>query len=84
VFLAVGKAQFEVLRLASGLIRQVQTMAIPHPGRRDGLAVVTVSLGVALRQRGQTKSVMQVMNEADEALYQAKRGGRNRFSCRPT
>jgi diguanylate cyclase len=38
---------------------------------------ITISLGVA-ELRNDTESPNAMMQQADEALYQAKRGGRNR------
>ncbi len=37
---------------------------------------ITVSIGVSFKDEG--KSIKEIINEADEALYEAKNGGRNR------
>ncbi|WKL20778.1 GGDEF domain-containing protein [Agrobacterium tumefaciens] len=66
--LAVG----ERLRLA------VSDEAIPHPSRPDGLAIVTVSLGVAVSTDGR-ETTSEMLNRADVALYEAKRQGRDRL-----
>jgi diguanylate cyclase (GGDEF)-like protein len=39
---------------------------------------VTISVGVALREAGEDKTITQLITEADERLYEAKRAGRNR------
>jgi diguanylate cyclase (GGDEF)-like protein len=55
----------------------VEAMAIQHPDYPGG-AVVTISCGVAaVTLKGKTVPTAPI-NEADEALYEAKDGGRNR------
>ena len=64
--------------LAEWLREQVQLAFKDHPE----LPQVTLSAGVAQYQRGE--SVEQFIQRADEALYRAKRLGRNRVSCAQT
>lgn len=71
--------QFEAARLAQRLLQEVQDLEIAHPGRRDGVNVVTISLGVSTRLDHHESSVEAILRCADEALYSAKRRGRNRF-----
>ncbi|GAA0330691.1 diguanylate cyclase [Sphingomonas oligophenolica] len=66
-------------RLARGLVQAIESLAIVHPGRSDGVGVVTVSVGVAFKLHGKTVSQAEVFAAADRALYEAKRRGRNRF-----
>ena len=40
--------------------------------------MLTLSAGVAMLDAGDTRSVDEVLKEADEALYRAKQLGRNR------
>ncbi len=47
---------------------------VTHAGNID----ITVSLGVAVVEKGHTLKLDSVIVVADEALYRAKRGGRNR------
>ena len=54
----------------------LEGLAIPHSA--DSLGVVTLSAGLAMLDPGHTKSVGEVVQEADEALYRAKQLGRNR------
>lgn len=68
--------------LANAVVRAIEALGIPHPGRSDGVEVVTVSVGVALNARSGPVSQHEMLSQADEALYQAKRGGRNRFVMR--
>lgn len=66
-------------RLARRIIRAVESLAIVHPGRSDGLGVLTVSVGVAFKPTGTTASQAAIFEAADRALYEAKRRGRNCF-----
>lgn len=60
---------------AEGLRRQVAAVSVPHRGTT--LPPVTVSAGVAVYPRhGHTAK--EVVQAADQALYAAKRAGRNR------
>jgi diguanylate cyclase (GGDEF)-like protein len=43
-----------------------------------GKVSFTISLGVATTGKGERIGVAEVLQRADEALYQAKREGRNR------
>jgi two-component system cell cycle response regulator len=61
-----------VERMRTGL----EELAIPHSGNPRG--VLTISAGMAVLERGQTRSSSEVLREADEALYRAKQLGRNR------
>jgi diguanylate cyclase (GGDEF)-like protein len=59
-------------RMRSG----VERLAIPHAD--DALGVLTLSAGLAMLDPDHTRSVGEVLKEADEALYRAKDLGRNR------
>ncbi|MBI5833365.1 MAG: diguanylate cyclase [Armatimonadetes bacterium] len=56
----------------------VEAMLIPHEGRGPG-EVVTISGGVTVMSPANDRSVQQVLDDADKALYQAKKQGRNRI-----
>lgn len=78
--LAVRDAgELRARRMAQALVRAIEDMRIPHPGRTDGMEIVTISVGVALKPVDVTTSRENFLSLADEALYQAKRRGRNRF-----
>ncbi len=70
-----AEAVAEVLRA------RVESMATRHPKAPKG--VVTISLGVATAPPGTTSSPEGLVAEADEALYRAKRAGRNRVVSEP-
>lgn len=61
----------ETLRLAIG--------SFPHPGNEQGIRITT-TMGGTLYRSGET--VEQLMHRADEALYAAKRAGRNQVGWR--
>jgi diguanylate cyclase (GGDEF)-like protein len=57
--------------------RDVLDLQIPHPGSHVGTHV-TVSVGQSFATPETTRSLAGAIQTADEALYQAKREGRNR------
>jgi diguanylate cyclase (GGDEF)-like protein len=57
--------------------RDVLELAIPHAGSQAGKHV-TVSVGLAMAKPETSRSLAGAIQTADEALYQAKREGRNR------
>ncbi len=63
--------------LAERLRKEVEALKIPHPDSKIG-EFVTISLGVTqfIPRRGSRHD--KLISLADKALYQAKRGGRNR------
>lgn len=79
VFLLIETTKFEAARLCQIVVRRIEALQIEHPGRSDWVPVVTVSVGLALREAGSTATIAQVIGNADVALYQAKQRGRNQF-----
>ena len=59
----------ESMRVAERICRSTAELSVPVGGN------VTVSVGVAI---GVASDVIRILGEADAALYEAKRGGRNR------
>jgi diguanylate cyclase (GGDEF)-like protein len=57
--------------------RDVLELAIPHAGSQAG-KYVSVSVGLAFAKPETNRSLAGAIQTADEALYQAKREGRNR------
>ena len=68
--LATGTIAVERMRLT------LERLAIPHEGQP--LGVLTISAGVAVMDPDHPRPPGDVVGEADEALYRAKRLGRNR------
>jgi two-component system chemotaxis family response regulator WspR len=55
---------------------RIEALAIRHPTAPGG--IVTISLGVATAASGLATSPEALIAAADEALYRAKRAGKNR------
>lgn len=73
--LAGGIVAMEALR------KKVEALAIDHAFRNDGLAVVTVSIGLAAADGSVG---VDVLEQADRQLYASKAAGRNRVMPAPT
>lgn len=65
------------VKLAETLRRRVEELQIPHP-TSAAAGVVTISCGVATVRPSLDMEPGELVRHADEALYQAKQGGRNR------
>ena len=68
---------------ADRIRRNVLQAAIPHEARPSEPHVVTVSGGVSCWMPGSRLSAREMLEEADQALYDAKTAGRNRISAAP-
>ncbi len=55
----------------------VEQLGLDHP--KNDCGVVTISLGIAVGSPAEWGSTTQLIQAADEALYNAKGTGRNRF-----
>ena len=70
-------------RQAKVLAERLRNEVATHPIARSGQVIgVTISVGVSDRS-SKTTSFSRLISLADEALYEAKRAGRNRVTCSP-
>ena len=76
VLVLYGPPEDYARNLPEQIRRDVLDLLIPHGGSSVAKHV-TVSVGVALARAGSTRSLNGAIQTADEALYQAKREGRN-------
>lgn len=75
VILLPNTDQQTALDTAQYIHQLVQSLAIPHT--KTDLGTVTVSLGVACIQPSEQHSALELVRQADAALYLAKSAGRN-------
>jgi len=68
----------EAWQIAERIRVAICALRIPHEARRIGMPIVTVSIGVAASDSRLITRADQLIGAADEALYQAKRLGRDR------
>jgi diguanylate cyclase (GGDEF)-like protein len=69
-------AQTHVTEIAERVVHAVHALRIEHEGSNEG--VVTVSIGAALIPPTPQRSSQGALQLADQALYEAKRAGRNK------
>lgn len=63
--------------LAEDIRKHIESLGIPHE-KSEATMHVTVSMGVAGVVPGSKLSAVELLSQADNALYQAKKNGRNR------
>jgi diguanylate cyclase (GGDEF)-like protein len=59
----------------------IEALGIPHIGSPNGM--LTLSAGVAVMESARKRPIDEVLKDADTALYEAKRVGRNRVELAP-
>jgi diguanylate cyclase (GGDEF)-like protein len=67
----------QTMALADAIRAKVETLALPHDQRKDGVPIVTVSVGVGVARDHSGAKLERIIHEADRALYLAKANGRN-------
>ncbi|MRV72423.1 diguanylate cyclase [Duganella sp. FT92W] len=75
-FIAPGASLQDAQRVADHIRRELAALALPH--EKSPFGYVSVSCGVASMVPGKDSAPAQLVEAADQALYQAKAGGRNR------
>jgi diguanylate cyclase (GGDEF)-like protein len=78
VMIVAGESLERVKACAERHRAAVEALQIPHQGSPFG--VVTVSMGLATIVAGGRTATAEALEEADGALYRAKRAGRNRVA----
>lgn len=66
------------LAMAERLRGAVEALGIPHAGSLNGRVTVSIGVAASWPQAGEEEAML--VREADEALYEAKHGGRNRVA----
>lgn len=69
----------EARNIANLLLHSIDALNIPHLGRADGVSNITVSIGMAHSASVEITDNAPLLDQADRALYRAKRSGRNRI-----
>ena len=76
--------QADSILVASERIRRaLLEAAMPHAARPSAPSLVTMSGGVSCWAPGSPHSALDIIEQADEALFEAKSAGRNRIHCAP-
>jgi len=70
----------QAMLMADAIRARAQELAIPHERSSDASQLVTVSIGIATQKADAPVEIEALIGSADRALYQAKRGGRNRVA----
>jgi two-component system CheB/CheR fusion protein len=65
-------------KIASSILKDVAALKIPHEGS-DVAAHVTISAGISMVIPNMETSWSELLDMADQALYEAKNSGRNKF-----
>lgn len=77
IVLARMEKREQVADIAEAIRSTVENLALAHEQRRDGISVVTVSVGAAFTRAQTGAKLEKIIHEADRALYLAKASGRN-------
>ena len=76
--LLINENQAQAEMIAQRVCKAVSEKALPHLNRKDGVKLVTISVGVSCGIISDRLTIEDLIESADSALYAAKRRGRNR------
>lgn len=76
--IALSNADLKIAeRVAENIREKVESNKVPH--EKSGTSeFVTISIGIACERPGKNSKMLKLLEAADNALYKAKEGGRNR------
>jgi diguanylate cyclase len=74
-----GESARSALQVLEAIRAEVSTRVLKRRSTNEDLGAVTLSAGLAQMKPGEAPSTL--VERADAALYESKRGGRNRTSC---
>jgi diguanylate cyclase (GGDEF)-like protein len=77
IVLARMEKREKVEEFVEAIRRTVESLELLHEQRRDGISIVTVSVGAAITRKQAASKLEKIVHEADRALYLAKANGRN-------
>lgn len=75
ILLQGSSSEEQIFQLAEAMRTAISEQRLQHPDSEHG--IVTLSLGTAIIQPDSYSSIDQLIQQADDALYQAKTKGRN-------
>ena len=67
------------IEVGERILSTLKALSLPHAFRPDGMNFVSISAGMATGTPAEQDSMMNLIYEADQALYRAKSAGRNRM-----
>jgi diguanylate cyclase (GGDEF)-like protein/PAS domain S-box-containing protein len=76
IILTIGGDQRHITHYADSIVKKVSDLKIPHSG--SDKEVITISLGFSSCSPEEDKAPLDIIKQADEALYNAKASGRNK------
>jgi diguanylate cyclase (GGDEF)-like protein len=65
--------------IADKVLQNIRAVKIPHEKNDENGSIVTISIGITTVNPTEAQDEMEYVKRADEALYAAKSGGRNRY-----